>query len=158
MNMCYPTSGKDHDCHFPRPSANFWGKLKTVVTKRYISSSPLKSLTDYSVVPEGETNIQAVYNASRCKLNLALWAPNFGRKPALSPKLSLFQSQQETAKKYAFQSRTELLQFSITLGNKMLPGRGGFLLNIQGHGLGSSHKSYQELEYLHYYLKSNGIS
>ena len=35
------------------------------------------SLTGYFSIPKGEGDICMVYDATKCKLNDALWAPNF---------------------------------------------------------------------------------
>jgi hypothetical protein len=53
-------------------------KLSSVRSKRYIDKGEVKSLTSYFGVPKGEQDIRMVYDASRSKLNEALWAPNFG--------------------------------------------------------------------------------
>jgi len=51
-------------------------KLKNVREKGYIRPGKVVSLTGYFAVPKGTSNVQMVYDASRSKLNDALWAPN----------------------------------------------------------------------------------
>jgi hypothetical protein len=51
-------------------------KLRAILTRRYVLSGPVKSLTQYFDVPKCD-DIRMVYNGSSCGLNAALWTPNF---------------------------------------------------------------------------------
>ena len=48
-----------------------------MVDRRYLVSKLVLSLTGYFSIPKGEGDIRMVYDATKCKLNDALWAPNF---------------------------------------------------------------------------------
>ena len=52
-------------------------KLDKVVRRRYLAPKLVLSLTGYFSIPKGEGDIRMVYDATKCKLNDALWAPNF---------------------------------------------------------------------------------
>ena len=52
-------------------------KLSKVRNRNYIEQGFVKSLTGYFAVPKAETDIRVVYDATKCGLNDALWAPNF---------------------------------------------------------------------------------
>ncbi len=46
-------------------------------SRDYVSKGLVKSLTGYFAVPKGLDDIRVVYDATKCGLNDALWAPNF---------------------------------------------------------------------------------
>jgi hypothetical protein len=52
-------------------------KLAKVRDRNYIERGPVLSLTGYFDVPKTLFDIRMVYDASKCKLNEAVWAPNF---------------------------------------------------------------------------------
>ena len=52
-------------------------KLRKVMKRRYIKDGYVKSLTGFFAVPKADTDIRVVYDATKCGLNDALWAPNF---------------------------------------------------------------------------------
>ena len=52
-------------------------KLRKVRKQSYIQPGFVRSLTGYFAVPKAKTDIRVVYDATRCGLNDALWAPNF---------------------------------------------------------------------------------
>ncbi len=52
-------------------------KLQVPRRKRYICEGHTRSRTGYFPVPKGENDIRIVYDATKCGLNQALWAPNF---------------------------------------------------------------------------------
>ena len=53
-------------------------KLYKVQQRRYVSSGHVTSLTGYFCVPKGSDDIRMVYDATKCGLNAAVRAPNFG--------------------------------------------------------------------------------
>ena len=53
-------------------------KLQKVQRRGYVSSGHVSSLTNYFCVPKGSDDIRMVYDATKCGLNDAVWAPNFG--------------------------------------------------------------------------------
>ena len=52
-------------------------KIMKVRDRRYITKGYVKSLTGFFAVPKAKTDIRVVYDATKCGLNSALWAPNF---------------------------------------------------------------------------------
>ena len=56
-------------------------KVKKVRTRGYIKEGAIKSLTGFFGVPKiissKERDIRVVYDATKCGLNEAVWAPNF---------------------------------------------------------------------------------
>lgn len=52
-------------------------KLRKVRDRKYIRHGYVKSLTGYFAVPKAGTDIRVVYDATKCGLNDAVWAPNF---------------------------------------------------------------------------------
>ena len=53
-------------------------KLAKVLHRGYFDQGqPIQSLTDFSDVPKGDSDIRMVYNGTSSGLNDALWAPNF---------------------------------------------------------------------------------
>ena len=63
----------------PNHKAQVIKKLKKVRDRQYVTKTPsVKSLTGFFAVPKGESDIRMVYDATKCGLNAALWAPNFG--------------------------------------------------------------------------------
>jgi hypothetical protein len=52
-------------------------KLSKVRNRNYIKKGPVLSLTGYFDVPKTIFDIRMVYDASKCRLNEAVWAPNF---------------------------------------------------------------------------------
>lgn len=52
-------------------------KLRKVNDRKYIRPGYVKSLTGYFAVPKAGTDIRVVYDATKCGLNDAVWAPNF---------------------------------------------------------------------------------
>jgi hypothetical protein len=52
-------------------------KLSKVRSRNYIEKGPVLSLTGYFDVPKTIFDIRMVYEASKCRLNEAVWAPNF---------------------------------------------------------------------------------
>ena len=63
----------------PEHRAKLLKKVDKVVNpkRRYVADGLVKSLTGYFAVPKGKTDIRVVYDATKCGLNAALWAPNF---------------------------------------------------------------------------------
>eukprot|EP00957_Ditylum_brightwellii_P142521 10858608-Ditylum_brightwellii.AAC.1 len=53
-------------------------KISTVVSRQYIERTFVKSLRRNFGVPKGEHDTRIVCDTSKCSLNNALWAPNFG--------------------------------------------------------------------------------
>eukprot|EP00957_Ditylum_brightwellii_P203304 15334093-Ditylum_brightwellii.AAC.1 len=53
-------------------------KLKKVFAWRYILKGPVNSTTGYFDVNKGTDDIRMVYDATKCGLNNAVWAPNLG--------------------------------------------------------------------------------
>ena len=52
-------------------------KVANVMQKGYIKPDYVKSLTSFFAVPKGQDDIQVVYDATKCLLNDAVWAPSF---------------------------------------------------------------------------------
>jgi hypothetical protein len=52
-------------------------KLRKVRDRGYIQLGFVKSLTGFFAVPKASTDIRVVYDATQCRLNEALWSPNF---------------------------------------------------------------------------------
>lgn len=54
-------------------------KVEAVVgpDREYISEGFVRSITGFFCVPKGEDDIRIVYDATKCQLNAALWAPKF---------------------------------------------------------------------------------
>ena len=53
-------------------------KIAKVRDRRYVCKGEVVSLTGFFAVPKGADDIRMVYDATKCGLNAALWAPNFG--------------------------------------------------------------------------------
>ena len=53
-------------------------KMKKVVDRRYVISGRIYNLTGYFHIPKGLGDIRLVYDATKSKLNDAVWAPRFG--------------------------------------------------------------------------------
>jgi hypothetical protein len=53
------------------------GKIQKIVDRRYISPGFVNSLTGFFAVPKGIDDIRVVYDATKSRLNDAIWAPNF---------------------------------------------------------------------------------
>ena len=52
-------------------------KIRKVRERQYVQPGFVKSLTGFFAVPKAGTDIRLVYDATKCGLNDALWAPNF---------------------------------------------------------------------------------
>ena len=52
-------------------------KIQKVRDRGYVRPGFVRSLTGYFAVPKAETDIRVVYDATKCGLNDAVWAPNF---------------------------------------------------------------------------------
>mmetsp|Transcript_785 Transcript_785/g.1178 ORF Transcript_785/g.1178 Transcript_785/m.1178 type:complete len:263 (+) Transcript_785:4218-5006(+) len=54
-------------------------KVQKVVadTRQYVQSGLVSSLTGFFAVPKGKADMRVEYDATKCGLNDALWAPNF---------------------------------------------------------------------------------
>ena len=52
-------------------------KWMKIILRGYVSTGPVVSLTGSFPVPKGDNDIRMVYDATKCGLNSALWAPNF---------------------------------------------------------------------------------
>ena len=48
-----------------------------IISRGYVGTGPVISLTGSFPVPKGDDDIRMVYDATRCGLNEVLWAPNF---------------------------------------------------------------------------------
>lgn len=63
-------------------------KLENVRRKGYIEKGEVKSLTNYFAVPKGKSDIRMVYDATKSRLNDALWVPSFSL-PSIDSLLNL---------------------------------------------------------------------
>lgn len=70
--MKHPSWPKDEDQH-----EKLKAKLTKVRDRKYIRPGYVTSLTGYFAVPKAGTDIRVVYDATKCGLNEAVWAPNF---------------------------------------------------------------------------------
>lgn len=52
-------------------------KVKSPISRGYISSGEVKSLSGFFSVPKGEDDIRIVYDMTKCGLNACLWSPRF---------------------------------------------------------------------------------
>jgi hypothetical protein len=52
-------------------------KITKVISRRYITSGYVKSLTSFFSVPKGTEDVRVVYDATKSGLNAAIWSPNF---------------------------------------------------------------------------------
>ena len=52
-------------------------KVGKVMARGYIAKEYVASLTGFFPVQKGKDDIRVVYDASKCRLNNAVWAPNF---------------------------------------------------------------------------------
>lgn len=61
----------------PEKRRQMFEKLNVARLGEYIQTGDVKSLTGYFWVPKGPTDIRMVYDATKSKLNQALWTPSF---------------------------------------------------------------------------------
>eukprot|EP00957_Ditylum_brightwellii_P207530 15353400-Ditylum_brightwellii.AAC.1 len=53
-------------------------KIRKILSHCYVSQGPVLSLMGYFAVVKSKDDIRMVYNATKCKLNEAVWSPNSG--------------------------------------------------------------------------------
>ena len=61
----------------PVTRAQVKGKIDVARKRKYIEPGEVKNLTGYFPVPKGPTDIRMVYDATKSKLNQAIWTPSF---------------------------------------------------------------------------------